>query len=198
MIFFKNNSRSYHYTGVSHWRKNIVAVIIQDRVIDDNLKRQIKNQTLFTLYTVDYSYQPEFFNILAIGQKYLSIYPPTFFNIHRVIIFPIFYLDNRFFSCLCRFIYKLDQHFFIYHSWYTSNFETTYKKPPFIKVAIFSSVVLVSNYHGCKGEAIKLISYFMMDIIYKTVRPSHLKKLQIIKKYKKLMFQVNFIIVIEF
>ena len=28
--------------------ENIVAVITQDRVIDDNLKRQIKNQTLFT------------------------------------------------------------------------------------------------------------------------------------------------------
>ena len=31
----------------SHWRKNIVAVITQDRVIDDNLKRQIKNRTLY-------------------------------------------------------------------------------------------------------------------------------------------------------
>ena len=28
--------------------ENIVAVITQDRVIDDNLKKQIKNQTLFT------------------------------------------------------------------------------------------------------------------------------------------------------
>ena len=28
------------------------------------------------------------------------------------------------------------QHFFIYHSWYTSNFESVYKKPPIIKVAI--------------------------------------------------------------
>ena len=28
--------------------ENIVAVITQDRVIDDNLKRQIKNQTLCT------------------------------------------------------------------------------------------------------------------------------------------------------
>ena len=28
--------------------ENIVAVIIQDRVIDNNLKRQIKNQTLST------------------------------------------------------------------------------------------------------------------------------------------------------
>ena len=28
--------------------ENIVAVIIQDKVIDDNLKRQIKNRTLCT------------------------------------------------------------------------------------------------------------------------------------------------------
>ena len=38
----------YHQTGASHWRKNIVAVITQDRVIDDNLRRQIKNRTLYT------------------------------------------------------------------------------------------------------------------------------------------------------
>ena len=39
--------------GVSLYRslkleENIVAVITQDRVIDNNLKRQIKNQTLCT------------------------------------------------------------------------------------------------------------------------------------------------------
>ena len=46
--------------------------------------------------------------------------------------------------------------FFIYHSWYTSNFETTDKKPPFYHGNyFFSDVVLVSNYHGCKGETIK-------------------------------------------
>ena len=33
--------------------EKIVAVITQDRVIDDNLKRQIKNRSL---YTLDYSY----------------------------------------------------------------------------------------------------------------------------------------------
>ena len=44
---FENNSRSYHFTGGLHWRKNIVAVITQDRVIDDNLKRKIKNRTLY-------------------------------------------------------------------------------------------------------------------------------------------------------
>ena len=40
-------------SGVSLYRsltleENIVAVITQDRVIDDNFKRQIKNQTLCT------------------------------------------------------------------------------------------------------------------------------------------------------
>ena len=29
---------------------NVVAVITQDRVVDDNLKRQIKNQTLCTCW----------------------------------------------------------------------------------------------------------------------------------------------------
>ena len=33
----------------------------------------------------------------------------------------------------------------------------------------------------------------MVDIIYKTVKPSHLKKLQIIQNIKNLMFQVIFI-----
>ena len=46
LTLFENNSRSYHYTGASHWRKNIVAVIVHGRVIDGNLKRQIKNRTL--------------------------------------------------------------------------------------------------------------------------------------------------------
>ena len=48
LLLFENNFRSYHYTGASHWRKNIVAVVTQDRVIDDNLKRQIKNRPLYT------------------------------------------------------------------------------------------------------------------------------------------------------
>ena len=43
LLLFENNSRSYHYTGVLHWRKKIVAATTQDRMIDDNLKRQIKN-----------------------------------------------------------------------------------------------------------------------------------------------------------
>ena len=48
LLLFENNSRSYHYTGASYRRKIIVAVITQDRAINDNLKRQIENQTLHT------------------------------------------------------------------------------------------------------------------------------------------------------
>ena len=60
-------------------------------------------------------------------------------------------------------------------------------------MAIFSDVILVSNYHGCKEEAIKLIPPYLIDIIHITVKPSHLEKLQIIQNTNKLMFQVIFI-----
>ena len=78
LLLFENNSRSCQYTGASHWRKRIVAVITQNRATDDNLKRQIKNLTLYNcrLFLIT-----EFFKILLIGQKYLSIYPPSFFFI---------------------------------------------------------------------------------------------------------------------
>ena len=60
-------------------------------------------------------------------------------------------------------------------------------------LVFFSGIGFISNYHGCKGEAIKLIPYYMIDIIYKTIRPSRLKKLQVIQNMKNLMFQVLFI-----
>ena len=37
--------QEYHYTGALTLEENIVAIITQDSVIDNNLKRQIKNQT---------------------------------------------------------------------------------------------------------------------------------------------------------
>ena len=55
-------------------------------------------------------------------------------------------------------------------------FKSTYKKPPFIKGAIFSDVILVSNHHGCKVEAINLMPHYLIDIIHKTLKPSHLEK----------------------
>ena len=83
---------------------------------------------------VDFSYWTEFFNILAIGQKHFSFCPPPF--LHRLINFEIF-PGKYFFSSLCRFIYKLGYHFFIYHSYYISKFESVYKKHLFIKIATF-------------------------------------------------------------
>ena len=47
----------------------------------------------------------------------------------------------------------------------------------------------MSNYHGCKGEAMNLILNYLIDIIYKTVKPPHLKKLQIVHNINELMFQ---------
>ena len=51
----------------------------------------------------------------------------------------------------------------------------------------------MSSYHGCKEEAINLISHYLIDIIHKTVKPSHLEKIQIIQNINKVMFQVIFI-----
>ena len=54
---------------------------------------------------------------------------------------------------------------------------------------MYIHIVLVSNYHGCKGEAMNLILNYLIDIIYKTVKPPHLKKLQIVQNINELMFQ---------
>ena len=48
----------------------------------------------------------------------------------------------------------------------------------------------MSNDHSCKEEAINLMPHYLKDIIHKTVKPSHLEKLQNINK---IMFQVIFI-----
>ena len=55
-------------------------------------------------------------------------------------------------------------------------------------VAIFSDENLVSNYHGCKEEAIYLIPQYLKDIIHKLVKSSRLEKLQIIQNINKLIF----------
>ena len=59
-------------------------------------------------------------------------------------------------------------------------------------VAIFYGVILVSNYHGCKEEAINLMPQYLEDIIHKLVKPSHLEKLQMMQNRNKLMFYVIF------
>ena len=87
LLLCENISRSYHYTGpgASHWTKNIVAVITQDRVIDDNLKRQIKNRTL---YACRLFILTRIFQYISNWSKVFEHYPPSFFNIDRVMIFP--------------------------------------------------------------------------------------------------------------
>ena len=45
----------------------------------------------------------------------------------------------------------------------------------------------MSNYHACKEEAINLILPYLIDIIHKTVKPSHLEKLQITQNIDKLI-----------
>ena len=54
--------------GAQHWRKN--TVITQDRVIDDNLKTQIKNRTLYTCRLFLLTYTPSFFNIHSYSNKF--------------------------------------------------------------------------------------------------------------------------------
>ena len=47
------------------------------------------------------------------------------------------------------------------------------------KVAIFSDVILVSNYHGCKEKAKgNKLNTTLFDSKAKIVKPSHLEKLQ--------------------
>ena len=90
LLLFENNSRSYHSTWASHWRKNFIAVITQDRVIDDNLKGQIKDRTLYSCWLFPLAQIFQYINNFQYI-NYLGIYPPSFFNIHKVIIFPTFF-----------------------------------------------------------------------------------------------------------
>ena len=64
--------------------------------------------------------------------------------------------------------------------------------------AIFSDVILVSNYHGCKEETINLIPQYLIDIIHKLVKPSHLEKLQIIQNINKQCSKLSSHFLIEF
>ena len=59
--------------------ENIVAVMTQDKVIDDNLKRQIKNRTFCTCRLLLITY---IFQYISNWSKYFSFYPPSLFNIH--------------------------------------------------------------------------------------------------------------------
>ena len=122
LLLFENNSRCYHYTGVSHWRKNIAAVITQDRVIDDNLKSQIKNRTLCTyrLFLLT-----RIFQYISNWSKVFEHLPTLFLlYIYRVITFPNFskwWLQRR--------SNKINA--ILYDRYYLQN----YKSIPFEKIA---------------------------------------------------------------
>ena len=45
----------------------------------------------------------------------------------------------------------------------------------------------MSSYPGCKEESLNLIPHYLVDIIHKIVKPSHLEKLQIIQNINKLI-----------
>ena len=146
--------------------KNIIAVITQNRERDGNLERQIKNQILCTcrLFLL-------LFNILAISQMYFSFYSPSLLAASQSIFF--FMVNNFSVDQAGSYINRANNYLFIIPFIYLY----TSKKPPFLKFAIFSDVILVPNYRGCKGNAINLIPHYLIEIIHKTVKPSHLVKL---------------------
>ena len=60
---------------------------------------------------------------------------------------------------------------------------------------MFSDVILVSNYHGCKEEVINLIPHYLIDIIYKIVAKAiPFRKIAFVPNRNKLMLQIIFIL----
>ena len=94
-----------------------VLVSIHGWVIYDKLKGKLKTEYCISSRLFLLS------KIFAIGQRNLT---PSYFNMHKITNFEIF-IGKLFFSSLCRFIYRFIKHFFIYHSRYTFNFESTCK-----------------------------------------------------------------------
>ena len=116
LLLFENNSRSYHYTGASHQRKNNVAVITQDRVMDDNLKRQIKNRTL---YTCRIFLLTRIFQNINNQPKVFKPLPTLFLQYTQSNDFSKFFQISSF-SVDYAGLYI--NWVFICHSWYNSNF----------------------------------------------------------------------------
>ena len=49
---------------------------------------------------------------------------------------------------------------------------------------MFSDVILVSNYHSCKGEAMHIIPHYVIGIIYKAVKFGEIRKITNHTKHK--------------
>ena len=88
LLLFENISRIYHCTKTSHWRKNVVAVITQDRVLDSNLKKQIKNRTM---YTCRLFLLTRIFQYISNWSKVFEHLPTPFLQYTWSNIFPNFY-----------------------------------------------------------------------------------------------------------
>ena len=117
---------------------------------------------------VDYFYLPEFFNVLAIGQKYLSFFPPSFFN--RATWSNNFskfsYVNNFSVDYTCLYINWANTPLCIIPG-YTFNFETTCKKARLIKVAIFfwCSVSINLPWFQRRSNKINTILYIAFENI---------------------------------
>ena len=124
--------------------------------VDGDLKRQIKNRTLHT---------SRLFPLTKIFRYTSNWSKASWAFTHPLINYAS--------------LYKKGLRLFTSHSWYTSNNESANKNPPVIKVAFLSGIILVSDC-GCKGQDNK-ITTMLYDryFIYKTVKSSHSKKLQI-------------------
>ena len=117
------------------------------------------------------------FNILAIDQSISAFAHPVFSIYTDRNNFEIL-LGRQFFDRLCGHI-----------NWANTSLFTISGTLPSWKATIytggyFSDVILVSNYHGCKGEAIKLIPFPMIDIIYKHCEAITYEKVTNHTKYK--------------
>ena len=74
MAPLREQLQEYHHNRRLTLEENIDAIITQDNVMDDNLKRQIKNQTLCTcrLFLLTQIFQ--YIIYWSKGQKYFSFY----------------------------------------------------------------------------------------------------------------------------
>ena len=87
----------------------------------------------------------------------------------------------------------MGQHSFIYHSWHTSNFETTYKKSPFIKAAIFFRCSFSIKLPWLQRRSNKVNTILYDRYYLQNCKANTIEKIANHTKYKNLMFQVIFI-----
>ena len=130
-----------------------MAVITQDRVMDDNLKRQTKNQTLCSckLFLLTYGFQytsnwPKVVQLLPTlfvqyTLTYLASQGINFFMVNNFSVYQVGLYINWTNTFLFIILGKLP----------TLNLPI--KSHPLLK-QLFSGVFLVSNYHGCKRDNI--------------------------------------------